>query len=495
MIKSQASEAKKIYEMINRGEYFALARFADGERLFIEGKSARGIDGWTSPNGKSKLGLNLESALEEASTNGCLIGISDDDTDLNSKMFYANRIWKARAEQVTFSNIFVNSTYPYFRDVIVPAIANSDRKVVLVCSQDSNLEVIMSHYPDWDVMYGPKDCSSFWDRSGDKWLKRMDELALAYNNTYFLFALGPISSVSVPRMWSLSQSNTYIDIGSALDPVIKGFPTRPYHLPGSPDSLLSSTLIVQDDITSFKPRSVACILNCYKRYDSLDKWLSAITNQSISVDEVHILFNTLPPSDVLESLRTKTEVTNILVSDLNLGVWNRFAYAFNLKSEYVCIFDDDTIPGTKWIENCLTCMDEEECVLGTVGLRLHSHDTYMNHTRYGWPSQNNEKVEVDLVGHSWFFKKEWLSSYWRDQPPVSGFDFMGEDMHLSYATQKYLNIKTYVPPHPKDDKQLWGSLNSERGIDADAISMSGKATRMNLAVNRLLGLGWKLIDA
>ena len=44
----------------------------------------------------------------------------------------------------------------------------------------------MSHYPDWDVMYGPKDCSSFWDRSGDKWLKRMDELALAYNNIIYL---------------------------------------------------------------------------------------------------------------------------------------------------------------------------------------------------------------------------------------------------------------------------------------------------------------------
>jgi hypothetical protein len=195
---------------------------------------------------------------------------------------------------------------------------------------------------------------------------------------------------------------------------------------------------------------------------------------------------------LLAQLRINQAVTNIVCSDLNLGVWNRFAYALNAKTEYICIFDDDTVPGSRWLENCTNSMLEEEALYGTVGLRLFDDNCYMKHTRIGWPSPNISRQEVDLVGHSWFFKRQWLSSFWRDLPPVSGFDFMGEDMHMSYAIQQYLGLPTYVPPHPTDDRSLWGSVASQRGIDEHAISMTGKASRMDFAVKRLLDLGWKL---
>ena len=118
----------------------------------------------------------------------------------------------------------------------------------------------------------------------------------------------------------------------------------------------------------------------------------------------------------------------------------------------------------------------------------------MNHTRYGWPSSNTSTVEVDLVGHSWFFRREWLTKFWNDLPPVSGFDFMGEDMHLSFAVQRYLGISTYVPPHPTDDREMWGSTMPQRGVDVNAISMTGKASRMNYALKRLFELNWSILD-
>ncbi len=31
----------------------------------------------------------------------------------------------------------------------------------------------------------------------------------------------------------------------------------------------------------------------------------------------------------------------------------------------------------------------------------------------------------------------------------------GEDMQLSYLAQKHGNVKTYVPPHPKEDTSIW----------------------------------------
>ena len=137
-------------------------------------------------------------------------------------------------------------------------------------------------------------------------------------------------------------------------------------------------------------------------------------------------------------------------------------------------------------------IEEKEGLYGTVGLVLHDRESYMNHTRYGWPNPNEETKQVDLVGHSWFFKRKWLEHYWNDLPPTSGYDFMGEDMHMSYAIQKHLGLGTYVPPHPPTDKELWGSLKPERGVDQFAISISGKATRMNFAIKRLFKLGWRL---
>ena len=40
-------------------------------------------------------------------------------------------------------------------------------------------------------------------------------------------------------------------------------------------------------------------------------------------------------------------------ASVNFGVWARFAYALNARSTYVCVFDDDTIPGSAWSRTAL----------------------------------------------------------------------------------------------------------------------------------------------
>jgi hypothetical protein len=80
------------------------------------------------------------------------------------------------------------------------------------------------------------------------------------------------------------------------------------------------------------------------------------------------------------------------------------------------------------------------------------------------------------VGHSWFFKKEWLSDYWRELPDPK-YDICGEDMHFSYMLQKYKNLPTFVPPHPKDDMEMWGSIKgSEYGGDSNSLWETNQPT-------------------
>ena len=110
MKKFQLDELIRYESLLRAGEHFALARFADGERLFIEGRQATGIDGWVSPVGPSTLGQSLREALSIAATHQCHIGVSDDVNDPSSKLFYLNMLSILNQEYITMSNIFVNGT-------------------------------------------------------------------------------------------------------------------------------------------------------------------------------------------------------------------------------------------------------------------------------------------------------------------------------------------------------------------------------------------------
>lgn len=220
---------------------------------------------------------------------------------------------------------------------------------------------------------------------------------------------------------------------------------------------------------------ITVILNKYKR--DLSPVYEAVCDQSVAPADILIWDN----------------------SQKNFGVWARFAYALNARTKYVCVFDDDTIPGKRWLENCLTTMKTHRGMLGTIGV-LCQDENYFNHTRVGWANPNEETTQVDLVGHSWFFEREWLSSFWRELPPTDFSYLCGEDMHFSYTIQKYLGLNTYVPPHPPNDKELWGSLKGwELGVDEHAISHKHTHGDMRFVeevdeyYKSLLKRGWKLV--
>ena len=216
---------------------------------------------------------------------------------------------------------------------------------------------------------------------------------------------------------------------------------------------------------------ITVVLNGYKRSQHFDKQLNAILNQTVEPKAVMLWQN----GNDVEFPESSNEVTKAVCND-NLGVWARFAFALNARTEWICVFDDDTIPGEKWFENCLETMKTHEGLLGTVGIRIHGAVGMYPLKRYGWADINNSKpMEVDYVGHAWFFKREWLSHFWRELPPKEHDMLVGEDMHFSVMLRKYAGIPTFVPPHPIDDKSMWGSQPETAwtiGTDPAALSVN-----------------------
>jgi hypothetical protein len=218
---------------------------------------------------------------------------------------------------------------------------------------------------------------------------------------------------------------------------------------------------------------ITAIINCYRRPWTFTEQFESIKKQTIAPKEILIWSNYHPDThgkfDPSVFSQAKAAVCNA-----NFGVWCRFAYALNAKTKYICIFDDDTIPGTKWFENCLENIKQYDGLLGARGLiYANQHSTGINDSAGDispWCFTTETTKRVDIVGHAWFFEREWLQAYWRELPPLEYFS-AGEDMHFSYTLQKYLSKNTYVPAQPKDNTELWGSLKArEYGCGPTATS-------------------------
>lgn len=242
---------------------------------------------------------------------------------------------------------------------------------------------------------------------------------------------------------------------------------------------------------------ISVVLNCYKRPHVLPIQINALKKQTIQPVEILIWQNkgNLKDFEPIDEKIQKEYPT--VISNLNFGVWSRFSYALNSIGDYICLIDDDTIPGEKWLENCINTYSNKRGVLGTIGI-IFKNLSYkkLTYTRYGWDGPNNEIKQVDIVCQNWFFDREVLGAYWREAH-VPIHNLSGEDVHLSYVAQKYLNLNTYVPPHPIEDKSLWGS-NPETawlyGVDSVAISEQYQNSHFGKNLEFFKNKGFKFLN-
>ena len=237
---------------------------------------------------------------------------------------------------------------------------------------------------------------------------------------------------------------------------------------------------------------ITVVLNCFKRHEFLQKQIEAIKSQTVKVNDIFLWNN-----DADQVSKCKFLDGLICINSThNFGVWSRFSLCLNANTEFVCVFDDDTIPGKNWLKNCLDTIEEYNGLLGTRGVKFSSKEKYFVGEEFGWNNPNENVEQVDIVGHSWFFRREWLSIFWRELPDIEQSKYVGEDIHFSYTLQKYLGLKTYVPKHPKKQKDLWGSdpeLAISIGTDKNSISYNPlRLEEMNKTLIKYYNKGFKV---
>ena len=222
---------------------------------------------------------------------------------------------------------------------------------------------------------------------------------------------------------------------------------------------------------------ISVILTVYARPHNLDLQIEAIQNQTIPPDEIIIVVD---KNQKIDFDIKKYKHFQVVQFHKNIGVWGRFSIALLTRNPFICVFDDDTIPGSKWFENCINTYKKVDGLLGTVGVLFNKGSLDYDYSkRIGWPSANSEIKRADIVGHSWFFKREHIEAYWQNTDNHAKFKKSGEDIHFSYILKNKLGLNTYVPPHPKNDTSLWGSLPeyaNSLGSDKNALSLETIST-------------------
>ena len=203
---------------------------------------------------------------------------------------------------------------------------------------------------------------------------------------------------------------------------------------------------------------ITVLINGFNRPEYLKDQIAALNAQTIRPDKILVLF-TKPKKDFPVPF---IDGIDFIVVENDQGLNTRFAVGLIARTKFICILDDDIMPGKKWLESCLDIIREEDVVISSYGIKFTDSWSDLTGLKYGDHGiHSNVSTEIDMAGHSWFMKKEWLKFFWMEEP----LDWtVSDDIHLSYTMRKYGKLKLVVSSYPEDNPDVWGNTMPERGL-------------------------------
>ena len=413
-------------------------------------------------------------------------GISCPCCDSAAYYWYLRNV---KTSNVTFSNIWVNATFKTFHE----NFSQLERDAVLITNWRGKGKTfgklnVKHHYTVSD------DCVKFFETEYDDLIRRIIAETGHEKNLLYVVSAGPLSCVIIAALFRHNPDNCYVDFGSATDLMTHEKITRHYMIDGHAYAEQSCWMFDKRKISI----DVDVVLTCYKRPQVLRQQLDAVKNQTLAPRRIFLYQDGIDGYYKIElNDKILSEFDACKISATNGGVWKRFEFAAEIcKSPYVCILDDDTIPGERWLENCHVNMMQQRGVYVTNGVLLLKPEEYpFKNFRAGWNSPNAKTCAVDFGGHAWFAERECLTwmiaKPWREK-----YKFCSEDMTISAAAKEH-GVGTYVPQHPEQILSLWGSLPDfgwNYGRDEVAVHKnSDNKAAMRAALQEIRENGWKLL--
>eukprot|EP00727_Mastigamoeba_balamuthi_P010251 m51a1_g5849 hypothetical protein (766) ;mRNA; r:327797-331385 len=240
------------------------------------------------------------------------------------------------------------------------------------------------------------------------------------------------------------------------------------------------------------PGSVGVVLTVYRR-TTLETQLKAVLGQTHAPAEVVVWQNGrhVDISGVADRFADNENVSFVR-STRNFKFHGRFAVALMMDTEYVLVLDDDQIPGRRFVETGIRASREQNALVAGVG-RMVTPTGLWGCSWCADAGYSMEDTEVDIGGHAWLLRTEWLQYYWSTRMP--SWD-NGEDIDLSASLKLLAGIRTIVPRMPPSDSSTWCDVNGG-ALGGDSVATHKKkdhgAIRHNIT-NYWIQLGWRTVN-
>lgn len=228
-MKHFRNEIEKIYYRLKVGKNFSLSRFGDGEMTAIRGDiDSPGFGEWITNGEDPRYSLSRKDLYKAFTYKhpDYYVGIvCPCCREMHNHLAIKSQS-KQDENNLTFANVFVNSNYQYFLDKIIPLFR--EKEIHLVAHKKAQV----NNLPFGGEMFYPVEDNA-WIENRDL----IDNLKINNKGKVYLFACGPLGKILAQQLWEHNQNNTYLDIGSTLNPWIQtDINIRKYYLSGTEDS-------------------------------------------------------------------------------------------------------------------------------------------------------------------------------------------------------------------------------------------------------------------
>jgi hypothetical protein len=222
-LKHFRSEIEKLFSKLKNKENFAFSKYADGEWASMNGLILDNNEFRSDHSTQHSRKLLIDSFKYKH--DNYFVGISC--YCCQGSAYYDMKKFSGQNESnLTFANIFVNSNYSYYKQNFIPEYSN--HKVNLIANEKSSISNL------------PFKVERFFPVKKNAWVENLlliNEIkSLNINNELFLFCCGPFGNILAHQLWENNKNNTYIDIGSTLNPWLQTEGFKRSYLYGGSDN-------------------------------------------------------------------------------------------------------------------------------------------------------------------------------------------------------------------------------------------------------------------
>ena len=212
--KNFTKDLEHIINKLQKHENFAFSKYADGELHILANKPVNNGEFWFIPENHTVYRKQMIDSFQYKD-NGYYVGISCPCCIGGRSVHeWMKKVSQQNFSNLTWANILVNSNYDLYLNNMVPVYSEFD--VYLISNSDSNLKNL------------PFSIKKHFMIGKNAWVENtnlIDEIKLFITknnvkNSLFLFCAGPFGNILTHQLFEHCKDNTYIDIGSTLNPLL-----------------------------------------------------------------------------------------------------------------------------------------------------------------------------------------------------------------------------------------------------------------------------------